>query len=244
MRDFSKVSLSVWRSRKFRSLRRDDQAKLAYFYLLTTPHGNAAGCFDLDPVYACADLEWTDDIFAKAIDRLAKASLVSIDRLENSILISNWCRFNPPTNPKHAMGILDELKKASSVLLKRQRLQEYTEVFAEKGYGNDKALKGRISDIQKACSAPPMDAPEHDENRKPMDSLSSGYRQTEVDTERELEGETDLESERDSEVDQEARDAQSAPGVRALNGATPSPHSVKPTALAALENLERRRGLR
>ena len=96
MRDFCKVSPSVWKSRKFRALKADSDARLAYLYILTNPHTNSAGCYDLPAAYACADLEWEMERYAKAIDSLSIAGLVLFDGNESTVLVTNWIKFQFP----------------------------------------------------------------------------------------------------------------------------------------------------
>ena len=67
MRSYSRISITIWRSRKFRSLPSDDP-RLLYFYLHTCPHINSTGCFVLPEGYACADLGWPSDRYRAALD--------------------------------------------------------------------------------------------------------------------------------------------------------------------------------
>lgn len=118
MRDFVKVSQTVWKSKKFRALP-DDDSRFMYLYILTCPHSNSAGCFDLPPSYAASDMKWGEDRVLAALNNLCEAALIQFDRWENTVLIENWFEFNSPANPKHAVGMLSQLRQASSDDLKR-----------------------------------------------------------------------------------------------------------------------------
>lgn len=146
MRDFSKISPSVWKSKKFRALP-DDSARLVYLYLLTCPHGNSAGCFDLDPTYACTDLRISDKAYTKAIEAMCAVSLISYDHTENSIYLSNWATFNAPTNAKHAMGLISQLDRASSVRLKALALEDFKAVIHAKGFDSMEPLRKAIDSL-------------------------------------------------------------------------------------------------
>jgi hypothetical protein len=146
MREFSKVSPTVWKSRKFSKLP-NIEARHVYLYLLTCPHGNSAGCFDLVPGYACADLGMTEIEYRRAIDTLSKADLVRLDEDENTILIVNWEEFNAPTNYKHAIGLLTQLDRATSVALKQLALNTFLPIFAKKGFDKEKALMSLIDSL-------------------------------------------------------------------------------------------------
>jgi len=102
MRDYGKVSTSIWNSRKFGKV--PDDARLLYLYLHTCPHVNSVGCFVLKDGYATADLNWPVDRYSKALDTLCKAYLVAFDRSENLVRVVNFLKFDPFTNPKHAQG--------------------------------------------------------------------------------------------------------------------------------------------
>ena len=158
MRQYSKISPTIWRSKKFRKLESDD-ARLAYFYLITCPHSNSAGCFDLPLVYGGADLGWQTERFGKAIDRLSSVGLIRFDGDENTVLIENWAKFNPPTNAKHALGLISELEAASSDDLKSVASQCFSDLLAEKSFKGDIDILRNIDRKLKAMA-------------KPIDSLS------------------------------------------------------------------------
>ena len=132
MREFCKVSPTVWRSKKFRSLP-NIEARHVYLYLLTCPHANASGCFDIHPMYAAADLGLSDIQFRDCINTLSEAGLLEWDDAENTVLIGNWVEFNGPQNPKHALGILSQLAQVSSDTLKGKAFQDlYAEISRKK----------------------------------------------------------------------------------------------------------------
>jgi len=150
-RQFSKVSSSIWDSRKFRKLG-DDDARLAYLYLITGPQANSAGCYSLSIGYACDKLDWERDRFRKAIERLCQAYLIEFDEDENAVRIVNWWRFNAPTNPKHARGVLVDIEQASSFPLKCSAFHELVDNLREKAFKADKDL---VKDIERLSKAYP-----------------------------------------------------------------------------------------
>ena len=143
MRDFSKVSPSIWRSKKFRATK-DPMCKMVYLYLLTCPHGNSAGCFDIDPLYASADLETTPEAFREAINRLCEVGLIEWDGDENTVWIVQWEEFNKPTNPKHAAGLLSQLEQASSEKLKSKCFHAFMPIFKASQFDRDAVLRKAI----------------------------------------------------------------------------------------------------
>lgn len=216
MRDFVKVSPSIWRSRKFRSLP-DIYAKHAYLYLLICPHGNAAGCFDFVPGYAAADLEWSEDVFRKALDSLEKAYLVEVDWEENTILIVNWETFNQPTNAKHAQGILSELNKVSSDRLKAKAFHRFVGPLRARKFDQEKGLRDAISSLLKAYPEPIV---------------------RERETEKEIQKETETRGETDLDFARARETAQPPFASQAGNGASPS--GVNPELVKLVERLDKR----
>lgn len=102
MRDYSKISTSIWNSRKFASV--GDEARLLYLYLHTCPHVNSVGCFVLKEGYATADLGWASEPYRKGIETLSKAGLIGFDPLESLVRLVNFLEFTPFSNVNHAKG--------------------------------------------------------------------------------------------------------------------------------------------
>lgn len=110
MREFAKISCSIWGSKKFKSLP-DEDSRLVYFYLHTSPHVNSLGCYVLPFGYALADLGWnnmdSDPIrYRKAIAALCDSGLIGFDEAESVVRIVDFLKHSPFTNEKHAKGAL------------------------------------------------------------------------------------------------------------------------------------------
>lgn len=113
MRDFSKVSPSLWQSRRFTGLSSDD-ARYAYLYLLTCEHQTSAGCCRLPDAYAAADLRWPVERYRKARLELIDAELIKWDDDTSVVMITRWFKFSPPMNEKHLQGIRHILERLPS----------------------------------------------------------------------------------------------------------------------------------
>jgi hypothetical protein len=149
MRDFTKVSPTLHGSRKFRSLGRDYAAKCVYQYLLSCPHGNSAGCFDIRDGYACDDLDMDAEAYRKAMQRLCEVGLISFNWDTRTVFIANWMEYNTPTNPKHAVGMLAQLGKASDCDLKTLRAQELISQIKGKKFDREAAVRAAIESLSK-----------------------------------------------------------------------------------------------
>jgi len=78
MRDFNKVSPTLWQSSRFVDLPSDD-GRFLYLYLLTCHHQNSAGCFWLPDGYACNDIRWEAKRYVSARQSLLDADLIRYD---------------------------------------------------------------------------------------------------------------------------------------------------------------------
>lgn len=146
MRAFSKVYGNVWRSTKFRALS-DDAARFLYLYILTCPHSNSSGCYDLEPGYAMADLKWREEAYLTGIKNLCKVGLIDAEDGSPTILITKWAEHNEPNNAKHSISVLTQLSTASSSFLKHKRGQEFTKIIDAKKHTNDKVCGEKLDTL-------------------------------------------------------------------------------------------------
>ena len=106
MREYSKISVSLWHSEKFVKL--SDQGKLLYLYLHSCPHINSTGCFYLPKGYLMADLGWEDRAMDRAIEELS-IELIQWNFDKNIVLIKRFLEHSPITNKKHGMGAVNRI---------------------------------------------------------------------------------------------------------------------------------------
>jgi hypothetical protein len=140
MRDFVKVSQTIWKSKKFRSLPGDDE-RFCYLYLLTCTHANSAGCFDLPIDYISTDLKWIRPRCEAVIAALCEAGLIRYDTVETTVLIGNWFEFNSPSNARHAMGVLNNLRQVASETLKKICFEQLENIVIRKKFDKDQFVR-------------------------------------------------------------------------------------------------------
>lgn len=153
-RDYGKISISIWRSRKFISVRKDDAARLFYFYLHTCPQTNSCGCFHLPIGYAATDLGWTFKAVAEAIERLSKAFLIDWNRAEEVVRIVNFLEHDPPTNPNHARSMAKIAIELPDCEQKAIIISELVKFDHSKEAKNFKELKAEFERLSKAFPKP------------------------------------------------------------------------------------------
>jgi hypothetical protein len=128
MRDFTKISPSVWRSQRFNALATDD-ARYLYLYLLTCEHQTNAGAYHLPHGYACDDLRWEKDRFAAAFAELVAASLVIHDATTAEIAITRWFKHNAPMSESHLIGVERTIERIHSSVVAEAVLNELHEAW-------------------------------------------------------------------------------------------------------------------
>jgi hypothetical protein len=97
----------IWHDEKFIKL--TPQQQRLFFYILTCPHGNLSGIFVLKPGYAVEDLKCLPKDFKKDLSRLCEMNLVSYDFENAVILIHNFLKHNPITNPNQKKAVVSQL---------------------------------------------------------------------------------------------------------------------------------------
>lgn len=122
MRDFSKISPSVWQSDRFNNLQSDD-GRYLYLYLLTSSHQTSAGCYQLPDGYACSDLRWELERYKQSRDQLVSADLIQFDAEASVVMVTRWFRHNPPMSESHLLGVERILERIHSQSI-REAAQE------------------------------------------------------------------------------------------------------------------------
>ena len=152
MRDFSKVSPSLWHSERFNGLPSDD-ARYAYLYLLTSVHQTSAGCYRLPDEYAAADLHWRVERYRTARAELVKADLIRFDATASVLMVTRWFRFNPPMNEKHLKGIRHILERLPSQIIWADATSELDETLAANAKAKEER-EAKLAGGEKAASNP------------------------------------------------------------------------------------------
>lgn len=124
MRDYSKVSPKLWRSRRFSQL--PDDARMFYMFLLTCEHQTSAGCLRLPEAYAAADLNWQPERLGGARAPLIP-EMIAYDGATDEYFILRWFRHNPPTNSKHLKGVKRLISEVDSDTVREVAEAELTD---------------------------------------------------------------------------------------------------------------------
>jgi hypothetical protein len=115
---YQKIESKIWHDEKFISLTPMQQR--LFFYVLTCPHNNLTGLFVLKPGYACEDLKYLPKDFEKDLKKLIEKGLIEYDFENSVLLIINFLKHNPITNPNQKKAVAAQLVALpKSLLIKR-----------------------------------------------------------------------------------------------------------------------------
>lgn len=153
MRSYAKLSPTIWSSDKFNALPSDD-AKLAFIYLLSSPHSNSAGCYRLPDQYARVDLDWPLERFQKAKAEVIAAGMASFDASTSTVLIEKWWAFNRPANPNHRKQIEAELMRIPSPTLKEKAIAQYQAICTDSPQAEGKKPNENGGDLPERFRTP------------------------------------------------------------------------------------------
>ena len=123
MRSFTKISPSLWKSKKFLTLR-TDKDRLFYLFALTNNHQISAGVYHLPTAYAAEDLGWSSQEVIDSRKACVSAGLIMFDDETSELLITQWFVHNPPMNDRHSKGAKKQIERTQSDFLRTTALEE------------------------------------------------------------------------------------------------------------------------
>ena len=101
MARYKTIDIRIWMDEKFLSL--DEGTKLLFIYLLTSQHTTPIGTLSLPSHVIAAWLQNDIDTVSKRLGELSQKGLIKVSSL-GLIWIRNYLKYNPPANPKVAVG--------------------------------------------------------------------------------------------------------------------------------------------
>lgn len=138
--EYRKVSVKLPKNRRFRSV--DHTSKLVYYYAISNPLSNSAGCYEINPAEIGFDLGLDDRAIYRAIEALTRAGLLSWDADHEVLLVERALKHWPITNIKHASGAISRLLELPDCTLRSRRIAELLE--------QEKLSKEQQENLQKA----------------------------------------------------------------------------------------------
>ena len=95
--------------------------KYFFLYLLTNPHTNLCGCYEVSMKQMSDELGYNKETIEKLIDRFHRVHRVlDYDRQTKEMLLYNWSKYNWTKSPKLMSAVAKEVPKVKS-----QKFNEY-----------------------------------------------------------------------------------------------------------------------
>lgn len=117
---YRNIQMSFWTDSKIM----DDftpEDKYFYLYLLTNPHTNLAGCYEISLKQLTGETGYTEDRIMKLIDRLENIhGNIRYSRETKEILVLNWSKYNWTNSEKFKKSLTNDLSK-----IKDERFKQY-----------------------------------------------------------------------------------------------------------------------
>jgi hypothetical protein len=151
MREFTKLSPTIWTSKVFQALTVRERNQ--FLYLLAGPNQTSAGCCRVPESYACGDLGCKPIDYRNINVRLQDVQLIEFDTETSEVLITGWFKDNPPMNDKHRKGTQKEIDRIQSDQLRSASQAAFDEAWAKYVARQDaKARKDAGYDLNRSRS--------------------------------------------------------------------------------------------
>lgn len=128
------ISLSFWTDTKIID-EFSPEDKYFYLYLLTNPHTNLCGCYEISKKQMCTELGYSIETLLTLLERFEKKlNVIRISHKTNEILLLNWYKYNWTTSPKFRKPLINEINR-----IKEPEFQKYLKKIEQStsGYGID-----------------------------------------------------------------------------------------------------------
>ena len=114
------VNLSFWTDPKV-----DDdftpEDKYFYLYLLTNPHTNLVGCYEVSMKQMCRETGYNEDTVLRLLDRMSEQhDVIRFSQETKEVLILNWHKYNWTSSSKVLSAVL-----SSAMGIKRDSFRAY-----------------------------------------------------------------------------------------------------------------------
>ena len=117
------ISLSFWTDSKIVD-EFSPEDKYFYLYLLTNPHTNLCGCYEISKKQMINELGYSLDNINILLERFEKNyKLILLSKETNELLILNWNKYNWTISPKFRKPLKEEIEKIKDKQLKKYLIE-------------------------------------------------------------------------------------------------------------------------
>lgn len=145
---YRNISMSFWTDSKV-----DDdftpEDKYFYLYLLTNPHTNICGCFEISMKQMCRETGYNEDTVHRLLDRMEhQHEVVRYSQATKEVLIVNWHKYNWTKSEKMLSGVVEVAK-----YIKNPDFRLYvSEILASYGIKTDTLTIGYTNGMETSVS--------------------------------------------------------------------------------------------
>lgn len=137
------IDTSLWSDARVEKL--TPNAKLLWLYLLTSPQGNLAGCFELTMRRVEVDTGLKAAQARKALDELCATCLIAYSADTYEVLIIRWSKQNWSSSPKLVKPLSASIASIKDEGFRAFIAERYEEVFGEPPSGFTKPQENMVS---------------------------------------------------------------------------------------------------
>lgn len=124
--------------------------KYFYLYLLTNPHTNLCGCYEISIKQISREMGYTEDSVCGLIKRFSEVhNIVKYNSKNKEILLLNWNKYNWTTSAKFVTALEKEIQTIKTKEFKEYltgKLYGMDTVSSTDGYGMDTTVTDTVSD--------------------------------------------------------------------------------------------------
>lgn len=107
------------------------EQKLLWLYVLTGPYGNRIGLYRFEPMLAAVDTGIQPEQVETFLEDFSSRGLITRDKDNKLIRITNWLKSNGPINSQNGLGFLDDVLELPRSILVVAYLEEIQEGIKE-----------------------------------------------------------------------------------------------------------------
>ena len=141
-----------------------------YLYLMTNPHTNLAGCYELSMTQMATETGYTKETIGKLIERMeTKHNVIRYSLVTKEVLIMNWNKYNWTSSPKFRIPLQKEIESVKNVNFKaflEGLLYGNDTVSIPYQYGSDTTVTVTDNIVEPLLSVNPLDKQEVKPNKR------------------------------------------------------------------------------
>ena len=124
---YRKVTTGLWYDPKVEEL--SSEATYVWLYLLTSPSGNIAGCYEVTRRRIARDAKLDMDTVSAAIEELSDTNVISYSDATNEVLVKNWRKYNWTKSKKLVKPITEAIETVKDPNFKAFMEEAFAEWF-------------------------------------------------------------------------------------------------------------------